>query len=47
MEEILTNNRIWKQCLVDVGVVTSEQALDWGFSGVMVHGLLGIEQQLC
>ena len=38
MEEMLTNNRIWKQRLVDVGIVTSEQALDWGFSGVMVRG---------
>lgn len=38
MEEMLTNNRIWKQRLVDIGVVTAEQALDWGFSGVMVRG---------
>lgn len=38
MEEMLTNNRIWKQRLVDVGVVTAEQALNWGFSGVMLRG---------
>lgn len=38
MEEMLTNNRIWKQRLVDVGVVTGEEALDWGFSGVMLRG---------
>ena len=38
MEELLTNNRIWKQRLVDVGVVTYQEALDWGFSGVMVRG---------
>ena len=38
MEEMLTNNRIWKQRLVDVGVVTADQALDWGFSGVMLRG---------
>ena len=38
MEEMLTNNRIWKQRLVDVGVVSAEQALDWGFSGVMLRG---------
>ena len=37
MEEMLTNNRIWKQRLVDIGVVTADQALDWGFSGVMVR----------
>ena len=38
MEELLTNNRIWKQRLVDIGVVTADQALDWGFSGVMLRG---------
>lgn len=38
MEEMLTTNRIWKQRLVDIGVVTADQALDWGFSGVMLRG---------
>ena len=38
MEEMLTNNRIWKQRLVNIGVVTAQQALDWGFSGVMLRG---------
>ena len=38
MEEMLTNNRIWKQRLVDVGVVSAKDALDWGFSGVMLRG---------
>lgn len=38
MEEMLTNNRIWKQRLVDIGIVTADQALDWGFSGVMIRG---------
>ena len=36
--QLLTNNRIWKQRLVDIGVVTVQEALDWGFSGVMVRG---------
>lgn len=36
-EELLTHNRIWKQRLIDVGVVTAKQALDYGFSGVMVR----------
>lgn len=36
-EELLTNNRIWKARLIDVGVVTAKQALDYGFSGVMVR----------
>lgn len=35
IEEMLTNNRIWKQRLVDVGVVTADQVLDWSFSGVL------------
>jgi len=38
MEEMLTNNRIWKQRLVDVGVVTAEEAHNWGFTGVMLRG---------
>jgi len=36
-EELLTNNRIWKSRLIDVGVVTAQQALDYGFSGVMLR----------
>nr|YP_003540834.1 NADH dehydrogenase subunit 7 [Vermamoeba vermiformis]ADD62218.1 NADH dehydrogenase subunit 7 [Vermamoeba vermiformis] len=38
IEDLLTANRIWKQRLVDIGVVSYEQALDWGFSGVMLRG---------
>ena len=38
IEELLTNNRIWKQRLVGIGVVTALQALSWGFSGVMLRG---------
>jgi len=38
LEEMLTNNRIWKQRLVNIGVVSSEEALNWGFSGVMLRG---------
>ena len=38
IEELLTNNRIWKQRLVDVGIVRFDQALGWGFSGVMLRG---------
>lgn len=37
-EELLTNNRIWKQRLVDIGVVSSAQCLSYGFSGVMLRG---------
>jgi len=38
IEELLTNNVIWKQRLVNIGVVTAHQALNWGFSGVMLRG---------
>nr|BDN85832.1 NADH dehydrogenase subunit 7 [Microheliella maris] len=38
IEELLTNNRIWKQRLVDIGVVSAQTALDWGFTGVMLRG---------
>uniref|UniRef100_A0A803TD29 NADH dehydrogenase [ubiquinone] iron-sulfur protein 2, mitochondrial n=1 Tax=Anolis carolinensis TaxID=28377 RepID=A0A803TD29_ANOCA len=38
VEEMLTNNRIWKNRTVDIGVVTSEEALNYGFSGVMLRG---------
>lgn len=38
IEELLTSNRIWKQRLVDIGTVSLDQALSWGFSGVMLRG---------
>ncbi len=38
IESLLTNNRIFKQRNVDIGVVSLEEALEWGFSGVMVRG---------
>jgi NADH dehydrogenase (ubiquinone) Fe-S protein 2 len=38
IEEMLTNNRIWKERLVDIGVVSAKEAVDWGFSGVMIRG---------
>jgi len=38
IEDMLTENRIWKQRLVDIGVVTSNDAYQWGFSGVMLRG---------
>lgn len=38
IEELLTSNRIWKQRLVDIGVVPLKDALDFGFSGVMLRG---------
>nr|YP_010507978.1 NADH dehydrogenase subunit 7 [Phytophthora ilicis]UXG56319.1 NADH dehydrogenase subunit 7 [Phytophthora ilicis] len=38
IEEMLTNNRIWKQRLVDIGIVSAKDVLDLGFSGVMLRG---------
>jgi NADH dehydrogenase (ubiquinone) Fe-S protein 2 len=38
MEEMLTDNRIWKERLVDIGVVPYKKALEWGLSGVMLRG---------
>ncbi len=33
LEGLLTNNRIFKQRTVDIGIMTAEQAIEWGFSG--------------
>lgn len=38
MEELLTNNRIWKQRLVNIGIVSLKNAYTYGFSGVMLRG---------
>jgi NADH-quinone oxidoreductase subunit D len=38
VEGLLTNNRIWKQRTVDIGVVSVDEALEWGFSGPMLRG---------
>lgn len=37
-ETLLTDNRIWKQRLVDVGIVTPERAMALGFTGPMLRG---------
>jgi NADH-quinone oxidoreductase subunit D len=38
VDHLLTENRIWKQRLVDIGVVSAAQAMDWGFTGPMLRG---------
>jgi NADH-quinone oxidoreductase subunit D len=38
IESLLTDNRIFKQRNVDIGIVSLKDALAWGFSGVMVRG---------
>jgi NADH-quinone oxidoreductase subunit D len=38
IEGLVTGNRIFKQRNVDIGVVAKDQALAWGFTGVMLRG---------
>ena len=44
-ETLLTDNRIWKQRTVGIGVVPPEQALAWGMTGPMLRGS-GVEWDL-
>ncbi len=44
-ETLLTDNRIWKQRLVGIGVVSPERALAMGFTGAMLRGS-GVEWDL-
>jgi len=38
IEEMLTCNRIWKQRLVDIGIISAKNACSFGLSGVMLRG---------
>jgi len=38
IEDMLSENNIWKQRLVDIGIVSYTDAFNWGFSGVMLRG---------
>jgi NADH-quinone oxidoreductase subunit D len=38
IETLITDNRIFKQRNVDIGVVSQQDVFDWGFSGVMARG---------
>ena len=38
IESLITENRIFKQRNVDIGKVTQEEAIAWGFTGVMLRG---------
>ncbi|HSF47813.1 MAG TPA: NADH-quinone oxidoreductase subunit D [Burkholderiales bacterium] len=44
-EDLLTENRIWKQRTVDIGVVSPERAIELGFTGCMLRGS-GVEWDL-
>jgi NADH-quinone oxidoreductase subunit D len=37
LESLLTGNRIWKQRTVDIGIMSAEQALAWGFAGPCIR----------
>jgi NADH-quinone oxidoreductase subunit D len=37
-ETLLTDNRIWKQRTVDIGIISPEKALAYGFTGPMLRG---------
>ena len=38
VEALITHNRIFKQRAVDIGKVSAEDAMAWGFTGVMLRG---------
>jgi len=38
MQDLLFLNRIWKYRLKNIGIVSKKNALDWGFTGVMLRG---------
>jgi len=38
VDDLLTNSGVWRGRLIDIGVVSAEDALNYGFSGVMLRG---------
>ena len=37
VEDVVTDNRLWRQRTIDIGVISSEDAINWGCSGVMLR----------
>eukprot|EP00798_Chlamydomonas_sp_ICE-L_P027216 gene27216-2465_t len=37
IEELLSGNRIWKERTIDVGIITAQEAWDWGASGALLR----------
>lgn len=37
LEDFLLNNRIWRQRSVGIGIISKQNALDWGLSGVLLR----------
>ena len=38
VEDLVTDNRLWRQRTTDIGIISAEDALNWGCSGVMLRG---------
>jgi NADH:ubiquinone oxidoreductase subunit D len=38
IKDMLSSNRIWKQRLINIGIIDLKDTLNWAFSGVMVRG---------
>ena len=37
VEDLITDNRLWKQRTIDIGIISAEDAINWGCSGVMLR----------
>merc|ERR1719394_1651342 len=37
VEDVVTDNRLWRQRTIDIGVISAEDAINWGCSGVMLR----------
>ena len=42
VEDVVTDNRLWRQRTIDIGVISSEDAINWGCSGVMLRSTGGL-----
>jgi len=38
IEELLTTNRIWQSRLLNIGIISANESVNWGFSGVLIRG---------
>ena len=41
-EDVVTDNRLWRQRTIDIGVISSDDAINWGCSGVMLRSTGGL-----
>ena len=43
VEDLITDNRLWKQRTIDIGIISAEDAINYGCSGVMLRstGMVG------